>query len=541
MARTKQVGSGLQLRLLGPLAVLRNGRPLPLPASRKARALLAYLAMAPRVSPRSRLCALLWESVGDSRAELRWHLSKVRSVMGAARVLRNEGTVRLDLADCSVDALEVERAARRGLATLSPARARELLENFDGEFLDGLELEGCPAFSGWLLAQRRQFRAWRVALVRRLVESDPHPAALGLIEKWLEFAPFDVSAHRHLLRGLVGRGRQREAQEHFDASLRLFRAEDLDSAALTNAWRSLTRKRVQTTAIGRAEGACAQAYDHFLQGRQHLARMMEGGLAAGRENFVRAIELDPSYGPAWAGLATVHTCVAEWFDSGFSSAVNAEYASRRALETAPQLAETHVACGLTHSLAKRHAECIQAFDEAIQLNPYLFEAYYFCARTAFSRGDMLGAARMFREAMQLRPEDFQSPILLGTALRALGRETDAHEATRTGIRRAAQVLALYPHDGRALSLGAGALIDDGQLERGVAWAARALELYPDDTSALVNVACVHARLDRRDEALQLLGRAFARGCGKREWVDNDPDYANLRAEPRFHRLLDGLR
>jgi Flp pilus assembly protein TadD len=111
----------------------------------------------------------------------------------------------------------------------------------------------------------------------------------------------------------------------------------------------------------------------------------------------------------------------------------------------------------------------------------------------------------------------------------------------TGIRRAEQVLALNPHDGRALSLGACALIDNGQTERALAWSTRCLDLHPNDTSALVNIACVHARVGQRDEALNLLDRVFARGCGKRDWIVNDPDYASLRNEPRFQRMLSRVR
>jgi tetratricopeptide repeat protein len=80
-----------------------------------------------------------------------------------------------------------------------------------------------------------------------------------------------------------------------------------------------------------------------------------------------------------------------------------------------------------------------------------------------------------------------------------------------------------------------------RLVRGLAWARKAIELHPGDTSALVNIACVYARLDQKDEALDTLERAFARGCGKRDWVENDPDYLHLRGVPRFHRLLSGLR
>ena len=62
----------LDIRLLGTLTVRRTGVPAALPPSRKARALLAYLALAPRPVSRSHVCELLWESPDDPRGELRW-------------------------------------------------------------------------------------------------------------------------------------------------------------------------------------------------------------------------------------------------------------------------------------------------------------------------------------------------------------------------------------------------------------------------------------------------------------------------------------
>ena len=453
----------LQLRMLGTLSVSQDGRALELPASRKARALLAYLALAPRATPRPRLCGLLWDSASDPRGELRWVLSKLRSVLGATRVASRDDLIRLELADAFVDALEVQRAAQAGIGTLTATRARELLALFDGEFLEGLELDACLELTGWVIAQRRRFSAWRSELLQRAPES-----------------PLAGSDAEH-------------------------------------------------------------AYDYYLQGRQHLARMMQRGLEASRAMFVRALELDCGYAPAWAGLATVHACLYEWFDTRELRLARADYASRRALEAAPLLAEAHVARGLARSLSRDYDEAVGEFEAAIRLNPDLFDAYYYFARTSFARGDMAHAAEMFGLATQLRPEDFQSPMLLGTAARALGQEHVAYDAVQAGIRRAEQVLALNPNDGRALSLGAGALIDAGQTERALEWSARCLDRSPNDTSALVNIACVHARVGHKSEALDLLDRVSTRGCGKRDWIMNDPDYASLRNEPRFQRLLSQLR
>jgi DNA-binding SARP family transcriptional activator len=52
--------SDVEVRLLGEVEVLRDGRAVPLPASKKTRALLGYLAVTERPHLRERLCELLW-------------------------------------------------------------------------------------------------------------------------------------------------------------------------------------------------------------------------------------------------------------------------------------------------------------------------------------------------------------------------------------------------------------------------------------------------------------------------------------------------
>ncbi len=74
----RETPAPLQVRLLGRMAVLRDGDEVPLPASRKVRALLAHLACTPAGISRTRLCELLWDGPDDPRGELRWCLSKLR-------------------------------------------------------------------------------------------------------------------------------------------------------------------------------------------------------------------------------------------------------------------------------------------------------------------------------------------------------------------------------------------------------------------------------------------------------------------------------
>src|SRR6188472_880289 len=116
---------GPQISVLGPLTISRNGATIPLPRSRKVRALLVYLALAPGPVPRSRLCDLLWDIPNDPRGELRWCLSKLRGMLDDGqrrRVVTTDDLVGLDLVGCHVDALEIDRAMRDGIDKLPTSR-----------------------------------------------------------------------------------------------------------------------------------------------------------------------------------------------------------------------------------------------------------------------------------------------------------------------------------------------------------------------------------------------------------------------------------
>jgi DNA-binding SARP family transcriptional activator/Flp pilus assembly protein TadD len=232
---------GLELRLLGPLTIVRDGIAVALPASRKVRALLAYLALAPHPVSRSQLCELLWDVPNDPRGELRWSLSKIRSAVDAPehrRVDARADAIALDLSGCFVDAIEVDRAARDGIGKLAADRLRALSALYTGEFLEGLEVDRSPVFNGWLVAQRRRFRACQTALLEHLVARLPDEVAAGHLDRWLELAPFDLRVHETLLGSLVRRGRLREGEEHLAAAAKMFEAEGLDPAPLHAAWRA---------------------------------------------------------------------------------------------------------------------------------------------------------------------------------------------------------------------------------------------------------------------------------------------------------------
>src|SRR6266481_5126944 len=299
--------------------------------------------------------------------------------------------------------------------------------------------------------------------------------------------------------------------QRFDRELDdVFAIQDEIAESVATSLRGNVLSRHEKQALLRPQTGAA-AYEYYLRGRQYLPRLTQPDLQRSGEMFERAIELDADYGPAFAGLATVHATLYEWFGAREQDRLRAERASQKALELAPSLAESHVARGFALSLRQLYDQAVGEFEQAIRINPNFFDAYYYFARTCFAHGDIQRSADLFRMAGKIRHEDFQSPMLLSQSLHMLGRMEESRDAAREGIQRAESALALNPRDVRALSLGSGALYEDGQKERAIEWSKRSPELHPDDVGALVNAACLHAKAGQKEVALEFLERVFA--CG----------------------------
>ena len=285
----------------------------------------------------------------------------------------------------------------------------------------------------------------------------------------------------------------------------------------------------------------AEPYEYYLRGRQSLHRMRQPDLEQSRRMFEGAIELDADYAPAWAGLATVHALLYEWWGSKVEDLHRSDRASQIAMELAPDLADAHFARGFALSLHRRYDEAQVHFELASRINPHLFDAYYYYGRAAFAQGEIEHSVELFRKAGEVRQEDFQAPTFQAQSLRMLGREDEARVATRESVARAERIVALNPLDGRALAVGALALFSDGQVERALEWSQRAVDLYPDDLSAVLNAACLKLRCRQYEEGLDLLEQFFGRGWGKRDWVEHDPDYDCVREHPRFKAMFEKLK
>jgi adenylate cyclase len=186
--------------------------------------------------------------------------------------------------------------------------------------------------------------------------------------------------------------------------------------------------------------------------------------------FARAIVIDSGYAQAFAGVADCSSFLYMYFEASEDNLKEAVTASRRAVELDPESAEAHASRGLAESLNKNYDAAEKEFELSLRLNPKLFEADYFYARSCWAQAKMEQAGTLFQKASRLNPADYQSLMSLGNCLQATGRPEEARQVFADALRVAERNLELYPEDVRALYLGAGALSQVGDRERSLEWA-----------------------------------------------------------------------
>jgi DNA-binding SARP family transcriptional activator/tetratricopeptide (TPR) repeat protein len=218
----------LEIRLLGELEVVRSGRSLELPRSRKSRALLGYLAAIGKPEQRERLCDLFWDGPDDPRAALRWSLTKLRPILdepGIARLIADRSRVAVDATAVSIDV----QNARAAIADqpISTDRLREIASAFRGGFLSGLDLPDCYAYSAWLSTEREAARALHIAVLDALVDRlrDDPEAALPFARARVAAEPFDETGYAAVIELLSALGRTRDARAEYETCCRVLERE----------------------------------------------------------------------------------------------------------------------------------------------------------------------------------------------------------------------------------------------------------------------------------------------------------------------------
>ena len=203
---------------MGEMCVLRHGAELKLPSSRKARALLGYLASTGRPHRRERLCEMFWELPDDPRASLRWVLSKLRSSIEESQIkhiVADRERVVLDTAQIRVDFVSIRNRLFDEPDFIPPPELRQMADKLSRPIMDGLNNAGQEAFQSWLAAEREDARLMSSNVLRRLAlhpEVKPEEA-VKWARLWQETDPYNFDAAFALANVLQICGREAEADE----------------------------------------------------------------------------------------------------------------------------------------------------------------------------------------------------------------------------------------------------------------------------------------------------------------------------------------
>jgi adenylate cyclase len=290
--------------------------------------------------------------------------------------------------------------------------------------------------------------------------------------------------------------------------------------------------------IGQMPTGNVEAYTYYLRGRQFFHRHSKSYYQLARRMFAKAVELDPAYARAYAGIADCDSFLFLHYSAPVEIKGIFE-TSAKALALESGLAEAHASQALALSLEERYDEAMTEFEKAIALDPNSFEGHYFYARACFAQGQLERAAALFERAAEIKPDDYQSLCLLVQIYRSLGRDDEKESAARRGIERAERELTLHPDNPRPAYLGAAALVELSQNDRAREWLARTLAIDPDDILTQYNAACIYSRLGETDMAFDLLERLLPHANHEtKAWIKHDSDFDPLRDHPRYQKVLE---
>lgn len=269
---------GLKIHTLGRLEITLDGEKLPKLASRKANALLVYLACTAQPQPRENLGTLLWDDRSTRQSlsnlsvllcSLNKHLAEFLDADRQTIGVRPKTNLWMDATHFEQQMAEALALKKKSLG-LGPENVSQLeaaLDIYQGDFLDGFHIRGARGFEEWVTLERERlqhlaFGALSELVAYRLQTGDYHDG-IKYANRLLSLDPFREKTHRHLMLLWARLGQRGKAIEQYQDCKRVL-AEELGiapSSSTVNLYERIRNADAtrfdlprQTTAfIGRAE------------------------------------------------------------------------------------------------------------------------------------------------------------------------------------------------------------------------------------------------------------------------------------------------
>ncbi len=281
----------------------------------------------------------------------------------------------------------------------------------------------------------------------------------------------------------------------------------------------------------------ADAFDCHLKARNYLYRRTKTNIEFAIQLFQKAIELDPRYASAYAGLGEAYATLYHdydnkeiWLDKAIESAF-------KALMYDPTLSEAYAALGLAYFSKQSIDEAITSTNKAIELDPSNFVAYWILGCIFHANDRDNEALEMYKKAVELNPDFHTAYGGLRMVYDSMGDEENRNKTVQKLLEVYPKYLSKNPDDARSHIYYAIDLAMVGRNEEAKVQAAKALELSPGDSLMFYNAACCYARMKENKLAIDALRKSMNAGLEDVEWTKRDPDLEGLHNEPEFIELM----
>jgi adenylate cyclase len=145
-----------------------------------------------------------------------------------------------------------------------------------------------------------------------------------------------------------------------------------------------------------------EAYDLYLKGNSYFTRPDKQNIVFARQLFQQAVEIEPSFGRAWAKLASTYAYEFLSTKPNENAREEARRISKKALRLDPGIPETHIARGIAYSIYEDFKQADLEFEIAIDLEPKSYSAWFTWARSKTYQGDVNKAIEFYQNASETR-------------------------------------------------------------------------------------------------------------------------------------------
>lgn len=299
----------------------------------------------------------------------------------------------------------------------------------------------------------------------------------------------------------------------------------------------LTISKKERAALKKTATKNSDAFDAYLRAREFLFRYTRSYLLRSADLFQKAVDFDPKYAAAYAGMSEAYGMLYETHDKIPKWLERAEQSALKALIYDPNSSEAYSALGLVYYNRNSLDEALLSVQKAISFDPDNFFAYWIRGRLYRMQDRDSEAVVDFYKVLELNP-NFHSAY--GDLQMSYEKLKDK-EMLEDTIQRAALFYPNYllhePEDARAHQFYAFTLERLGRREEAIEEMRKGVEINPDDLIIIYNAACFYALLGDKKKSIQHLKRAVDNGFRNFEYIKHDPDLYGLHEEPDFITLL----